>query len=227
MKRMSTREKYEEAAVKAILEKIVVPEKIEFIRKYSSGICADIGCGDGQYLPYFNCDDVIAVDLSLTRLKRAVKKRDVFGIVADVKVLPFKDDTFDFIWSSEVIEHLTENDGDKMVDELRRIGRGKIVITTPNTNFFSETIKNIFNRERKKSLKAGKVYHLSLYDPKKLSKLGFHVFGILGDSSIQMSFFKAPIIRKLIGFFIYRCPLFSSDLVGVMDVTSNSIHNIY
>jgi len=49
------------------------------------------------------------------------------------KPLPFPDESFDLIWSSEVIEHLEQPGA--TLDELRRVTRpgGHIVLTTPNS----------------------------------------------------------------------------------------------
>lgn len=47
--------------------------------------------------------------------------------------LPFEDDAFDLVWSSEVIEHLAEPAGS--LAELRRVTApgGDIILTTPNS----------------------------------------------------------------------------------------------
>ncbi|MFN3197628.1 MAG: class I SAM-dependent methyltransferase [Bradymonadia bacterium] len=47
--------------------------------------------------------------------------------------LPFEDDSFDLIWSSEVIEHLA--DPAFSLSELRRVTRpgGSLILTTPNS----------------------------------------------------------------------------------------------
>lgn len=47
--------------------------------------------------------------------------------------LPFDDDSFDLVWSSEVIEHLA--DPAQALAELRRVTRpgGDIILTTPNS----------------------------------------------------------------------------------------------
>lgn len=49
------------------------------------------------------------------------------------QTLPFADDSFDLVWSSEVIEHLEQPSFS--LDELRRVTRpgGDIILTTPNS----------------------------------------------------------------------------------------------
>ena len=151
-----------------------VPEKVELISKLSSGISLDAGCGRGQYFRYFNCQQLVAIDISTIMLRKALKTRHLISIVlADVRKLPYRNRIFDFVWSSEVIEHLTEEDGRNLLLEFKRVGKGKIVITTPNYNIFSRIVKTaIYPKRLKSDLKH---FHFSFYTPFKLKKLGFKV----------------------------------------------------
>jgi SAM-dependent methyltransferase len=45
--------------------------------------------------------------------------------------LPFDDDSFDVVTCIEVIEHLARLDGERLLDELERVGR-YVIVTTPN-----------------------------------------------------------------------------------------------
>ena len=58
--------------------------------------------------------------------------------------LPYAKDSFDFVWCSEVIEHL--NDPVFSLNELIRVTRpgGRIVLTTPNSYMWLFKILNIF-----------------------------------------------------------------------------------
>lgn len=82
-----------------------------------------IGCG-GNVLPgwlnadYFpNCRDIMFLD---------AKRR-----------LPFKDETFDYIFSAHMIEHIAYHDSLRMLAECYRVLKpaGKIRISTPNLAF--------------------------------------------------------------------------------------------
>ncbi len=59
--------------------------------------------------------------------------------------LPFKNNEFDLIWCSEVIEHLINPT--ETISEFHRIlkNNGKMIITTPNSNFWLYYLLRIFN----------------------------------------------------------------------------------
>jgi ubiquinone/menaquinone biosynthesis C-methylase UbiE len=97
----------------------------------------DIGCGDGalSYLLSQKEGFVIGVDDSDEAIKFAKKKtRDIGNmefIKASAYYLPFKHNSFDYVVSSDVIEHLQEPH--KMLAEIKRAfnEKGKAIITTP------------------------------------------------------------------------------------------------
>jgi ubiquinone/menaquinone biosynthesis C-methylase UbiE len=96
----------------------------------------DVGCGRGVwgYLIREACDSICIVGIDtykphLNFCKRHRVYDDV--ILADVRSLPIKNDSFDVALCCEVIEHLTKNEGLKLLNEIERIGK-KIIITTPN-----------------------------------------------------------------------------------------------
>ncbi len=97
----------------------------------------DIGCGDGA-LSYLLCQKggfVIGVDSSDAAINLAKKKtknvKNIEFIKASAYCLPFKHNCFDYVISSDVVEHLQEPH--RMLAEIKRVfnGKGKVIITTP------------------------------------------------------------------------------------------------
>lgn len=97
----------------------------------------DVGCGDGvlSYLLAKNGANVTGIDNSEEAIKFAKEKcKDFTNLnfqVASAYELPFSDNSFDYIISSDVIEHLKYPE--KMLAEIKRVwnGKRKIIITTP------------------------------------------------------------------------------------------------
>jgi 2-polyprenyl-3-methyl-5-hydroxy-6-metoxy-1,4-benzoquinol methylase len=87
------------------------------------------------------------MDLALTHLQRMIpiienQRKKVGLIVADAENLPFKENVFDRILLSEVIEHLPHPSS--VIWEIKRILKGKAVITTPNRqNMISSIISAV------------------------------------------------------------------------------------
>lgn len=105
----------------------------------SGDICLDLGCGLGDFAVilgnYYN--KVIGTDLSITALQYAVNyhknSRSAF-LAANACEQPFKNNTFDFVLLSEVIEHILSEESQGAINEIFGILKpgGKVLITTPN-----------------------------------------------------------------------------------------------
>ena len=57
---------------------------------------------------------------------------------ADIRALPFRDDSFDFVWNAGVLEHFQDDDVARILSEMRRIARpgGTILAVVPNRFYF-------------------------------------------------------------------------------------------
>ena len=107
----------------------------------------DVGCGIGVGPAYiarqFDCQ-VMAVDISEKMLSWARQRARREGVAdrfafrkADVRELPFEDDTFDFAVSTEFIEHVPKKNAMDFLREVVRVTKkgGKVIITTPNNEW--------------------------------------------------------------------------------------------
>lgn len=98
----------------------------------------DLGCGPGYYSIALvkKGNDVTGIDISEDKIniaKQVAKenKINVNFLVGDARKIPFKDNTFDLVICSEIIEHVKEDK--KVIKEILRIlkKRGRFIITTP------------------------------------------------------------------------------------------------
>lgn len=94
----------------------------------------DAGCGTGWFSRK-GCEfgaDVVSVDVGLGLLSKVAEKCCSHCIAASVLSLPFQDDVFDFVVSSDVIEHT--QDPAKALNELIRVLKpgGILAVTVPN-----------------------------------------------------------------------------------------------
>lgn len=91
------------------------------------GAYADVGAGDGGQIRsaldhglLSGFSRIIAVDISAERVARMKKLLpEVEGVVADAQSLPFADGSIDFIFSSQVIEHVPDDFA--MAREIARV----------------------------------------------------------------------------------------------------------
>ncbi len=67
----------------------------------------DFGCGTKPYKELFNFQYYVGLDIQHPKINYITEKAD---IIYDGKTLPFRDNSFDSIFTSEVIEHIFEID---------------------------------------------------------------------------------------------------------------------
>ena len=101
-------------------------------------IALDAGCGDGRIFKYEHKEQLnmlVGVDL---REDLADNQQIHFGVQADVGNLPFRNNTFDLIFSRFLLEHIKEPE--PVFLEFARILRpgGRLLIIVPNAfHYFS------------------------------------------------------------------------------------------
>ena len=102
----------------------------------------DAGCGSGDVVRYLLSKgyDAKGIELSDSVLKDFAGDMLKKGFVqqGSLMELPFKDNEFDVVFSSEVLEHIDEEDIPKVVAELTRVSKKIIFLTIslrPSSNF--------------------------------------------------------------------------------------------
>ena len=166
---------------------------IEEINPTDGDKIMDLGCGTGYYLFLLSS---LPVSLKLTGLdndkkaldeaKESLKGKKIHFILEDSHRLPFKENFFDKVVASEVLEHL--NNDEQTLKEIYRILKpnGLLVVSTPSINypFFWDPInwilQHFFGAHIKKGFFSG-IWnqHLRLYKlenlKRKFIKAGFEV----------------------------------------------------
>jgi len=112
----------------------------------------EIGCGTGEDAEFVSkaSSNIIGVDISPDAIKSYITK-GFEGIIADAKVVPFKDDYFDYVLYSATLHHLVGQGN--LIDYLResvRVTRpqGYVIALEPNLFNLSGILMNIFNTVR-------------------------------------------------------------------------------
>jgi SAM-dependent methyltransferase len=117
--------------------------RLEMVRQYvdlDDARILDIGCGIGTYVRRFRqySDEVYGVEVEADRVAEASLELPNIQL-AYGEALPFESDTFDLVFSNEVIEHV--DDDRQTIAEAVRVTRpgGSIVTFAPNRLYPFET----------------------------------------------------------------------------------------
>lgn len=121
-------EKAHEASLNNTHESMVLLKELSRFSK----IILDLGCGEGTRLDYLASKNGTGVEISQKAISLAKKKSKNKFVVANLENLPFKDETFDLVYSAFVLEH-TDN-YEKVITEAVRVlcKDGNLVLTCPN-----------------------------------------------------------------------------------------------
>lgn len=129
--------------LKSILEVVSLSYRRErFFKKNMQGgkdsMVLDVACGAGRdYFRKFGY--IVGVDLSLKPLEIAKAKYDLV-VQGGVEKLPFPDNTFDYVVSSDFFGHVKNEDKDAIIKEILRVlkpgGKTLHVIETDSENFW-------------------------------------------------------------------------------------------
>lgn len=97
----------------------------------------DVACGRGKWGYLLKTSHkppgyIVGVDLNINFVKY-VKFHNVYDdvVLCDGRLLPFRDNSFDIAFALEVIEHMSKHEGYKLLKEIERIAREKVIVSTP------------------------------------------------------------------------------------------------
>ncbi len=112
----------------------VVAEVLENLREDSTPLrILDVGSGDGAILGFLPDDDMVILD-------QVEAEEEVPGFVkGDATALPFEDESFDYVTSVDVYEHIEPESRGRHLSELRRVARKGVLLAAP---FDSEEVRS-------------------------------------------------------------------------------------
>ena len=107
----------------------------------------DVGCGRGYFLNLLTerREDIKATGLDVLQHVPLKSAKYVQGAMEN---LPFKDNSFDVVFTSHTVEHV--RDLKKSISELKRVAKKKVIVVTPRQryNFYTMDLHLNFFPER-------------------------------------------------------------------------------
>lgn len=126
------------------------PKLKKFIPTNDNITIVDFGCGNGKILkeikkinPKAKLIGLDVSEIALQEAKRNLPEVEFYKII-DGEKFPLNDDVADFIFSSEVVEHIY--DTENAFSEIARVlkANGKILLTTPYHGFIKNLLITFF-----------------------------------------------------------------------------------
>lgn len=137
--------------------KTLVENKISFVKRYiqldENIKILDVGCGNGYYTYHFDRITPYSVGIDYSASMLAINPCKNKNL-ADVYKLPFRNESFDIVFESALLHHLS--DVSKALKEMKRVSKKHIILVEPNRSnplmFLFASIKKEEKEARKFSL---------------------------------------------------------------------------
>lgn len=114
------------------------------VKKFSKAgyLVLDAGCGEGGFLKKLQEDTYgVGLDIERKNIKEANKRKRLknrFFVIGDLRCLPFKMETFNFIFCRDVLEHVKS--GERAINEMAFVLKKNGVILISTTNFLNPAL---------------------------------------------------------------------------------------
>ncbi|MEP7103968.1 MAG: class I SAM-dependent methyltransferase [Candidatus Dojkabacteria bacterium] len=165
------------------------PDFLKIIEKEVKGCesLLDVGCGG--YSPLKDINKNLKTSVGVDGFKPSIesarkRKTHTENKVIDVLEIGkyFKNKSFDCVVALDLIEHLTKEQGEKLLKEMEKIARKKVIIFTPN-GFVPQGEYD------------GNIYqiHKSGWGFKEMERKGYKVFGLNGLKILRGEYAKVKL----------------------------------
>lgn len=164
----------------------------------------DVGCGQGMPMTLIKIRMQVPYSVGVDLFKpylEDLKKRKLHDkyVLADVRKMKFSEKSFDISFASDVLEHMSKKDAWKLLEDMERITRKQVIVTTSLGYFYHPAVDG-------NPLQL----HKSGYQPEEFQKRGYKTFKygrkeILGTGGLVHRISFDP-LKKLI--FLFNFVLF-------------------
>ena len=172
---------------------------------YMNGVVLDFGCGSKPYRNLFEAEQYIGLDYEseVSKGKRDNQSADVFY---DGKTIPFSNNHFDAVFSSEVFEHVFNLED--MLDEINRVMKtgGHLLFTCP---FFYPEHEQPYDNARYTSFAIKYLMDKHNFEIVKYEKTGSYFEALLQSFVLYLFYFipHKPKVLEVLFFTIFITPI--------------------
>ncbi|CAD6492193.1 MAG: Methyltransferase domain protein [Candidatus Argoarchaeum ethanivorans] len=183
----------------------------------------ELACGRGETMKILQSNKhkfySVGADIFESDLKEAKRNKthDEY-VLCDVRKLPFKENSFDIVLCMELIEHFERENGMKLIEEMEKIAKKQVIITTPVGFLQQDPCDGNPHQE-----------HKSGYYPFEFKKVGYNVSGF----GVKISWWLTPshsylkkiikrVLRVIFSPFSYYFPNLGERMICIKNIDASS-----
>jgi uncharacterized protein YbaR (Trm112 family) len=194
------------------------PQVSKLVSKFTNNksISLNVGSGSGQYLKDIK-GTIVSFDIIPYFIKETYKKLSSdkrFFLIADANEFPFKDNMFDLVFASQVIEHFDTKSSNKLIKKMMNSSKKTVLLDTPNDgNTLIRLVRKIVFGGGHSHQEDERLIHHRLMGVNDLKRLGFETHGFIGFVTRRK--FRIKFVWDLYDFFAWFFPAIGGNLIGI------------
>lgn len=185
----------------------------------------DLGCGEGSLMQFLSKGknwQITGIDIYQKAIKTA-RKRNVYSKLIQGDLLKTIRNNnlrtkYDVVFLSQVIEHVTRSQGEKILDEIEKLAKKRIVLGTPR-GFMNQPHEFLDGNPHQ--------VHKSGWSTSDFTSRGYKVYGVgfwliwsyhgLGRNADKFSIIISNLISYIMSPIVYFFPILGAGILAIKE----------
>lgn len=185
----------------------------------------DLGCGEGSLMQFLSKGknwQITGIDIYQKAIKTA-RKRNVYSKLIQGDLLKTIRNNnlrtkYDVVFLSQVIEHVTRSQGEKILDEIEKLAKKRIVLGTPR-GFMDQPHEFLDGNPHQ--------VHKSGWSISDFTSRGYEVYGVgfwliwsyrgLGRNTDKLSIIISNLISYIMSPIVYFFPILGAGILAIKE----------
>ncbi len=212
--------------------KLILPFSYMWLLRTSIGnpkTVLDLGCGDGTLMGFLSKGEkwqITGIDIYQKAIEGARKRNTYYKLIRGDLLKTIQNNNlkskYDVVFFSQVIEHVTRNQGEKILDEIEKLAKKRIIVGTPR-GFMEQPHEFLDGNPHQ--------VHKSGWSIEDFSSRGYKVYGVgflpiwshhgLGRNANIFRKIISNIISYLMSPIVYFSPSLAAGVIAIKE--SNNV----
>ncbi len=191
----------------------------------------DLGCGDGSLMEFLSKEkkwQITGIDIYQKAIEGARKRNTYYKLIKGDLLKAIQKNNlksrYDVVFFSQVIEHVTRKDGEKMLEEIEKLAKKRIIVGTPR-GFMEQPHEFLDGNPHQ--------IHKSGWSIEDFSSRGYKVYGVgflpiwshhgLGRNASIFRIIIANIFSYFMSPVVYFFPVLAAGVIAIKEKRTRDV----